>query len=132
MPNGFSGTDDEWERMEAPLKAVEDVLAEFATAHGMQMTKNYHGWPERSLTWGTGIRKLIQLYAAESDKPTFNIWPCASQDRGLSRFWKREFLIEKKPFETFAVRLPELLEEARIKVNSWTEEQLEFATKVAG
>ena len=78
------------------------------------------------------MRKLIQLYAAEFDKPTFNIWLCASQDRGLSRFWTREFLIEKQPFETFAVRLPQLLEEARVKINSWTEEQLEFATKLAG
>jgi hypothetical protein len=49
MPNVFSGTDDEWDRMEAPLKSVAGVLAEFAAAHGMQMTKNYHEWPERSL-----------------------------------------------------------------------------------
>jgi hypothetical protein len=35
MPNGFDGTDEEWERMEAPLVAVDDVLAEFADARGM-------------------------------------------------------------------------------------------------
>ena len=132
MPNGFSGTNEEWERMEAPLLAVENVLADFAATNGMQITKNYHEWPERSLTWGTRIRRLIQLYAAESDQPTFNLWLCASQDRGLSRFWKREFLVEKKPLEAFAPGLLQLLEEARSKLDSWTEEELEFATKIGG
>ena len=132
MPNGFYGTDDEWRRMEAPLVVVDDVLIMFARAHQMQITKNYHEWPERSLTWGTRIRRLIQLYAAESDQPTFNLWLCASQDRGLSRFWKREFLFEKKPLAAFADRLPALLEEARNKVNSWEERDLEFATKLDG
>jgi hypothetical protein len=132
MPNGFSGTDEEWKRMEAPLLMVEDVLAEFARTHGMQITKNYHEWPERSLTWGNDIRRLIQLYVAESDRPTFNLWLCASQDRGSSRFWKRDFLVEKKPLETFAAQLPVLLEKARNTLNSWTEQQLEFATKLGG
>jgi hypothetical protein len=132
MPNGFDGIDAEWHRMEAPLLAVDDTLLRFAAAHDMELTKNYHEWPERSLTWGTAIRRLIQLYAADTDQPTFNLWLCASQDRGLSRFWKREFLLEKKPLDTFAAELPELLEKAREKVNSWTKEDLEFATKISG
>jgi hypothetical protein len=132
MPNGFDGSDDDWKRLEGPLVAVDNVLAEFARTHGMQIGKNYHEWPERSLTWGTRIRRLIQLYVDDSAVPTFNLWLCASQDRGSSRFWKREFIIEKKPFEAFASDLPALLEAARIKVNLWTEDQLEFTTKRAG
>jgi len=132
MPNGFDGTDDEWQRMEAPLLSVDGVLNQFARAHHMQITKNYHEWPERSLTWGTAIRRLIQLYAADTDQPTFNLWLCASQDRGLSRFWKREFLLEKRPLDSFEGELPSLLEKAWEKVDSWTEQDLEFATKISG
>jgi len=116
--------------MEAPLVAVDAVLIMFARAHQMRITKNYHEWPERSLTWGTTIRRLIQLYAEDSDQPTFTLWLCASQDRGLSRFWKREFLFEKKPLAALADLLPALLEEARNKVNSWEKRDLEFATKL--
>jgi len=48
--------------MEAPLVKANPVLQEFAAVHRLKLSKNYHNEPERSLTWDTGIRRLIQLY----------------------------------------------------------------------
>lgn len=52
MPNGFYGSAEEWERMEAPFREVDEQLEEFAEAHGMSVVKNYHNWPGRRLDWG--------------------------------------------------------------------------------
>jgi len=49
MPNGFVGSTEEWERMEAPLRTVDDVVAAFAERHGATMIPNHDSWPERSL-----------------------------------------------------------------------------------
>ena len=132
MANEFNGTDEEWARWEAPLLKVEPILAAFAQSNGMYFSKNIKDWPERSLCWGSNIRRLIQLYLVEPKELTFNLWLCASQDRNLSRFWKKEFLIEKKPIEEFSEQLPALLAEAAAKLNSWDEKQLEFVTKIGG
>ncbi len=131
MPNGFQGSDAEWRRMEAPLLQADPILQKFATAHGLSLTRNYHNEPERSLTWDTSIQRLIQLYMESSDRLTFNLWLCASEDRGSSRFWRREFLVKDRRLEDFPKGLPTLLEEAYSTVNSWTADQLEFATNVS-
>jgi hypothetical protein len=130
MPNGFQGSDLEWQRIEAPLLRIDSALEMFASAHGLTISKNYHNHPERSLTWGAGsagLRRLIQLYLTDSKLLTFNIWLCASQDRGSSRYWKQEFLLKEQSIETFVGTLPSLLEGAYLKVNSWAAEDLERA-----
>jgi hypothetical protein len=127
MPNGFQGSESEWQRIEAPLLRVDSALELFASAQGLGISKNYHNHPERSLTWGTGLRRLIQLYLADSKLLTFNVWLCASQDRGSSRYWKQEFLLKEQNIETFFGTLSPLLEEAYRKVDSWTAEDLERA-----
>ena len=127
MPNGFQGSELEWQRIEAPLLRVDSTLEMFASAHGLAISKNYHNHPERSLTWGTGLRRLIQLYLADSRLLTFNIWLCASQDRGSSRYWKQEFLFKEQSIDIFFSTLPSLLSEAYRKLDSWTAEDLERA-----
>ena len=128
MPNGFQGSEAQWYRMEAPLLQVDPVLEKFAAAHKLTLSKNYHGEPERSLRWNTALDCLIQLYLEDADRLTFNMWLCASQDRGGERFWRREFLVKDQKLEDFTDRLPELLEEAFSSVSSWSSATLEFAT----
>jgi hypothetical protein len=128
MPNGFQGPETEWFRIEAPLVRADRVLQEFAALRGLSLSKNYHGHPERSLRWGNGIQRLIQLYLADSERLTLNLWLCASQDRGGTRYWRREFLINDKRLEEFSDRLPSLVNDAYAIVNSWAADSLEFAT----
>jgi hypothetical protein len=49
MPNGFHGSEEEWERIEAPLRTIDAGIAAFAERNGLIGSKNYHNWPERSL-----------------------------------------------------------------------------------
>ncbi len=128
MPNGFQGPETEWHRIEAPLVQADEVLQKFAASHGLSLSRNYHGHPERSLRWGNGVQRLIQLYLADSDRLTLNLWLCASQDRGGTRYWRRAFLVNAQRFEQFSERLPSLLEEAYATVDSWAADSLESAT----
>jgi hypothetical protein len=111
--------------MEAPLLRADPVLQKFAATRGLAVSKNYHGDPERSLRWGGGIQRLIQLYLEDSDRLTLNLWVCASQDRGGTRFWRRDFVVKEKKLEDFFERLPVLLEEAYALVNAWSADSLE-------
>jgi len=130
MPNGFQGSEAQWRRMEAPLVQLDPVLEKFASAHKLKLSKNYHGEPERSLRWDTAVECLIQLFLADADQLTFNLWLCASQDRGDARYWRREFLFKDQKLAQYAERLPDLLDEGFVRVNSWGSDTLEFATTI--
>ena len=130
MPNGFHGPDDAWRRMEAPLLGLDPVLERFARDQGLAIRRNHHNWPERSLIWGEPIRRLIQIYLEDEETLTWNLWLCASEDRGSSRYWKNAFLLRAAPIEDLERTLPDLLEEARRRVDSWSSDQLEFAAKL--
>ena len=123
---GHWATDDEWRRVEAPLLEVDAEIGQFAKEFGLCVTKNLKDWPERSIAWGSAIRRLIQLYLVDEKLLTFNLWLCASQDRGDERYWKQERLINAKTVPEFKDSLPVLLREARMKVEAWSERDLEF------
>lgn len=127
---GYWESDHEWRRVEAPLLEVDSTLSEFATEFGLEMTKNHKDWPERSFVWGSSVRRLIQLYLADEKLLTFNLWLCASQDRGGKRYWKQETPIKGQPIAAFQDSLPILLRECRMALESWTESDLEFATRL--
>ena len=131
---GWHGTIEEWKRIEAPLLRVDPQIDEFIQNNGMAVTKNYKDWPERSIAWTeNNTRLLIQLYLADIDKISWNIWLCCSQDRDESRFWRQEFLISKQRMSEFEGRLAELLEAAKTRLCDWSTrpDKLEFATTVA-
>jgi hypothetical protein len=132
MPNGHQGSRADWLRLEAPLLELDPVLSEFARIRGLSISKNYHDWPERSLVWGSGVRRLIQLYLQDSETLRFNLWLCASQDRGSSRFWKKDFLFERRLMDEFRPQLFALLDEGYALVNSWDSSMFELAGKVQG
>ncbi|HET8551202.1 MAG TPA: hypothetical protein VFM97_01845 [Gammaproteobacteria bacterium] len=131
MPNGFHGPNEQWDRMEAPLLTLDAELEAFAKTFDLGLSKNYHNWPERSLTWSDGVDRLIQIYLADEEAMTFNLWLCASQDRGRERYLKKEFLIKEKPIGCIANRLNELLEQAKGRLEGWKAADLEFATTIA-
>src|SRR6202035_2837967 len=131
MPNGFQGPDTEWHLIEAPLVQADQVLQKFAALHRLSLSRNYHGHPERSLRWSNEVQRLIQLYLADSDRMTLNLWLCASQDRGGTRYWRREFLVKDKRLEEFSEGLPSLLGEAYATVDSWAADSLESAADLS-
>jgi len=131
MPNGFHGTDEAWSRLEAPLLRLDSPLEAFAREHGLSLGRNYHNWPERSLKWGAPINRLIQVYLDDEQTLTWNVWLCASEDRGAARYWRRAFLRQGVPIEEIERDLPVLLGEALARVNSWSPEHFEFATSLS-
>ena len=130
---GWYGTQDEWERLEAPLIGLDAIIDDFAAARPVLLTKNSKGWPERSLRWYQSPSCLMQLYLADEREITWNLWLCCSQDRGADRYWRREFLIEGLPAASFSENLASLLETGYDRLNSWhaQPEGFEFATKLA-
>lgn len=92
MPNGHYGTEEEWKRLEAPLREIDAALELFARRHNTALSRNYHNWPERSLRWGADPERLIQIYLENEQRLTWNLWLCASQDRDGQRFWRQQSL----------------------------------------
>ena len=127
MPNGFHGTREAWDRMEAPLRALDPVLEAWATRHGMSLSRNSHAWPERSLAWGAPVERLIQIYLEDQDRLTWNVWICAFEDRPSGRHWKREFLRSDEPIARIDTDLERLLGEAARIVDGWSTDDLEPA-----
>jgi hypothetical protein len=130
MPNGYHGPEEEWRRLEALLRELDAPLEAFAARHGMTIGRNYHSWPERSLRWGSDPEKVIQIYLEDEKQLTWNVWLCASQDRGRQRFWKRDFLRRDTPMVELHPIIEQLLDEAFSTLNSWRVEDLEFATEL--
>lgn len=128
--NGHNNSKAQWAHMKQPLIEVDPLITAFARNHGLKQSKNYHDCPERSLKWGRGVRRLIQVYLEREEPLRFRVWLCASQDRWLKRYWKQENLRVGLTPEELKAELPQLLENALEKVNSWDKSCLEFATNI--
>jgi len=120
---GWFGTREEWRRLEAPLLEVDPVIDAFAGESGLAVTRNNKDWPERSIAWGDEIRCLIQLYLADPAGVTFNLWICASADRGGKRYWKQETPIRQQRLPEFRQDLPSRLLEAREQLLAWSRDR---------
>jgi hypothetical protein len=123
---GWYGTAEEWARIEAPLLAADPVIGRFAAEFGLPVGKNHKDWPDRSIAWGDKVRCLIQLYLADMEALTFNLWLCASEDRGDKRYWKREMPVLKQPLPEFIDALPTLLRSGRSKLELWSADPSDF------
>ena len=124
MPNGFSGPTEEWQRIESPLRTIDDLLQAFAARHRMMVTHNYHNWPERSLTWGSAPERFIQISLADEQDLLFTVGLGAWEDRSQGRFWKNRTLIASKSLDELRPQLLQLLETAKEEGDGWTSEDL--------
>jgi len=127
---GYWHTDADWRRAEEPLHQLDPALYRFVEKFGWQYSKNAKDWPERSIVYGNGARWLIQVYLVSQEALTFNVWLCASQDRDGKRFWKQETAIEGKAIPKFKQSFEALLNDCKAKLESWSENDLEFVTDV--
>ena len=132
MPNGFHGSREAWDRIEAPLRPLDPALEAFAHKLGVSLVRNSRNWPERSLRWGAPVSRLIQLYLEDEDRLTWTLWVCASEDRSSARYWRRESLRTGVLIEEISSHLPVLLDQAHRLVTRWSSEDLEFATEGSG
>ncbi|KPK04297.1 MAG: hypothetical protein AMJ64_14045 [Betaproteobacteria bacterium SG8_39] len=128
---GWTGTKAAWERIEGPLLEIDPIIAAFAKEHALSVSRNHKDWPERSVVWGDDVRCLIQLYLADAASLTFNLWLCASRDRGGKRYWKQETPIKGMRVPDFKHDLAAQLRTGRIKLLEWAmnEGQLEPAAR---
>ena len=131
MPNGFHGSRETWDRIEAPLRPLDPALEAFAHKLGVPLTRNSRNWPERSLRWGEPVSRLIQLYLEDEDRLTWTLWVCASEDRTSARYWRRESLRKDVPIEEISSHLASLLDQAHQLVTRWSSKDLEFATELS-
>jgi hypothetical protein len=124
MPNGFQGSLEEWQQMEAPFLEIDDLLEEFAAAHNLKLTKNYHNWPRRELAWiNEGIHRTISIL--EGDKPeTYNMSISAFQDSEDQRYHAYRWLKERVSWPEIVDNLRNSLEGAFVTLESWTSEDL--------
>jgi hypothetical protein len=127
MPNGFQGSQQEWDRLEAPLRRIDAELLAFAGRHGLALTKNLHGWPERSLAWIEGVERTIQVLLRDAATLTYNVWIAAREDRPDGRYWKRGVVAAELPEAELHAQLAELLERGHATLSAWAVEDLERA-----
>jgi hypothetical protein len=130
MPNGFDGTHEEWLGLEAPLQSLDSALRAFGRRHGLALSRNGRGWPERSFRWESGLSRLIQVYLSDQVGGAYTLWVCASEDRAGVRYWKKRTLREGIGIQELATELPALLETALTMVRGWNAEDLEVAGSV--
>jgi hypothetical protein len=130
---GWYGTAEEWDRLEAPIKALDPAIHAFAIAHSLSVDRNEKESVGRSIRWGSNPSCLIQLYLADQAALTWNLWACCSEDRQMDRYWKTRFLIEGQSVTDFAQKIQALLLEAYYDLMTWSAEpeQLVFATKLS-
>ena len=129
---GWYGTKEEWERIEKPLLAADPIIDAFVSEFRLTVTKNHKDWPERSIEWGNGVRCLMQLYLVDKESLAFNLWLCASEDRGGERYWKQETPIKQTRIPDFIGELASQLRAGRNALVEWSNnrDQLTFATKL--
>jgi hypothetical protein len=74
MPNGYQIKKEEWDRMEKPLLAIDSEFERFAKLHALEVTKNYHNWPSRTLNWNkNNAERKLQIYLNDQKTLTFNV-----------------------------------------------------------
>jgi hypothetical protein len=124
MPNGFHGSNEDWARLAAPLLTLDPAFEAFARQHGFTISRNDHNWPERSVRWGSGIERLIQVYLADEQRLLFTLWLCAFEDRAKGRYWKHRNVYSNTTVAAIGQNLEKVLEESKSEVDAWSANDL--------
>src|SRR6267143_4384630 len=113
MPNGFCGSQEQWQRLERGFLEWDETFNRFAQAKRVQVIKNAHGWPSRSLEWTHhSIHRKIEVVANDVPAETFNVWAYAWNDVGNKRFSKITSIGTNLSTAILAERLMDILNEA--------------------
>jgi len=120
MPNGFHGSKEAWERLESPLRTLDNALQEYAVKHGMTLGRNYHSWPERSLVWTDDAQRKIQLYLDSEENLRYTVGIAAWRRSADGYFVRQEMIIESKSIDEIREDLSEILDRARLTVAAWS------------
>lgn len=125
MPNGFHGSREDWERMEAPLLEIDELLAQFASGRNMQVVKNYHNWPQRQIDWtSNGIDRSLYILLANESKMTFHVAVVASKDQNGERYLKDHWLRKEASWDEVRDNLAQLLQDGVTLLESWSGKDL--------
>ncbi|HYR89531.1 MAG TPA: hypothetical protein VE422_35985 [Terriglobia bacterium] len=131
MPNGFYGSQEQWQRLEQAFLEWEEIFDRFARAKTVQVIRNAHGWPSRSLEWiHQSIQRKIEVVANDVPSETFNVWTYAWKDVGDKRFSKVTSVGTNLSKATLAKRLTDILDEAWAQVNAWSDNDLSSVTDI--
>lgn len=132
MPNGFYGTEEEWRRKEAPLLELDEAIANFAQARGMEVVRNYHGdEPNRMLRWTSrGLNRTIQLSRQGTEPLAFFIALYAWKDSGRERFARQLQTKWDLPWPQMKAELHTLLEQAYLALERLSDEDLQLSVKL--
>lgn len=125
MPNGFDGTREDWDRLEAQFLEWDATLDDFAREHGLTLSRNDHGWPARSLeAVDASLRRKVELVASDQPRGTFDVWAYAWKDVGGRRLSKVSAIRRHLPAAEMAGHLPEILHEAWETSRGWSDRDL--------
>jgi len=121
MPNGFQGTLEEWQRIEAPYVRIDPILEEFASLTRLKLEKNYHD-ANRFLRWNNGVDKAIWVLPMSDYDQTGNyrVSIVASIDKRDGRYMKHGDTRRDVP----TAELSRELHRAWKIVESWCEDDL--------
>ena len=125
MPNGRGYSDQEWDKIEGPLRVLDEVLKQYAHTHQMEFEANYHGIPMRRIMRREGnLFKAIDVFVKDYKKPTYSIVASVWEDRVKDRYFKDEFL----PVELFPPLSPaevvSFIEKMALIASVWTSAHL--------
>jgi hypothetical protein len=130
---GWHGTQEEWQRAEAPLLKLDSTLEKFSHDTGISLTRNHKDWPERSLKWtSNNVHCLIQIYLDDLEELNLSFGVCAYQDRDGLRYWKNEIVGDDASIFQLLTGFDSTLAAAKHKLDIWSTrpEELEFAMKL--
>ena len=128
MPDGSYRTGCEWRRLESPLVELDPALDAYASRHGLTVTRSYHGWPLRALTWGGAIRRSVQISLANEHDLRLNISAVAWQHDGSRRHWRNQVIRSSALVSQLQDRFAAILDSAVQRANSWSHRDLSLVT----
>lgn len=122
MANGFMGSKEEWDRLEAPPLELDPWLVSLSADYGFAIEKNGKN-PQRSLIADSRIRYLLQIFTADEAVPTFNDWICASQRRDGRTWWREQFPLRAVTVDEI-VQNEGLVRASAERLLAWTQQDL--------
>ncbi len=112
--------EEDWERIESPLRGLDAPLEGYAASNAMDLSKNFKNWPERSLRWCTDeVERHIQVVLGDEENLLFHVWLVASQSREDGLYLKRASVANGLPVDVLQAKLESLLDQSRDLLNEW-------------